>query len=176
MKKMTKINHTCYLKINVIHEIVLENFYNDNFIYRQFKKAASFSLLCKYALNDARHVLEAPVDCAFFHFHSIPSIINLEDSRILRKIPFKCFRPQTKSQLLYLRFLTFPRAFFEPTRKQAKFTLRVLAGPRLELLVNLCHGSFEGKEAATPSTLPPIFPVDFSSNGTVRSIKQLPGG
>jgi len=39
------------------------------------------------------------------------------------------------------------RFFSRPTREQAKFTLRVLASPRLESLVNLCREPSEGKEA-----------------------------
>jgi len=148
LKKVTKINN---LLSKMIREIFLKNLCNDNFIYCQFK-SSSVSILHKHALNDECHVSGALIDCAFFHFSSTCFIIKLKHSRIPRKIYFECFRPRTK--LPHLRFPTLPRAFFGPTRKQAKFTLRVLAGPRLESLVNLCHGSFEGKEAATKPPQP----------------------
>lgn len=64
--------------------------------------------------------------------------------------------------------------FFDATREQAKFTLRILANPRLESLVNLCYGPFEGKKRRSPRPCHPPRRFLLERDGPVD--KTIAGG
>jgi len=120
-----------------------------NYLYwTQFTKVRETILsLNKYLLNNACHVPRT-----FANYASFVGSCNkfMED----RSRHFEHFHPWAKLKLPHFR--SKPRlspSFFSNEEKQVKFTLRVFTNPRLELLVNLCHSSFEGEETVINSIL-----------------------